>query len=194
MEGNPVLKKVLNFQSEKDWKAILSLNEDSNNFDALKLLWAWPSESNLVFLKYILLSHKMAGITSLGCGCGLLEWIIQTYTGLSVIGVEINEQWWKSKYSITPFIPLKYAEKEAFACTSENYALLFCYFNNGNAFREYVRLYSGRMIIIIGPSEGAGRHSDPSPFNPDFGCENWHLGPNQEIKETNDFIAVYFKR
>lgn len=64
-----------------------------------------------------------------------------TILGLPVVGIEINRQWWESKYSVTPFIPLRYAEEKIIIDLDPKYALFFCYFNNGAAFREYVKNY-----------------------------------------------------
>lgn len=48
-------------------------------------------------------------------------------------------------------------------------------------------------MVIIGPHEDAGRHTDPQPFNPDFGLTKWRLEDCREIRNTRDFIAVYTK-
>lgn len=78
-----LLSDVLYFYKKNDWKSVLELNKESDSSDAQKLLWVWPSESNLAFIDKILNDYNISGIISLGCGCGLLEWIIQTYTSKS---------------------------------------------------------------------------------------------------------------
>lgn len=75
------LRKVLELYKSKDWETILDLNSNCDNRDALKLLWVWPSVKNLEFIKTIVHENECSGIISLGCGCGLLEWIIQQSTG-----------------------------------------------------------------------------------------------------------------
>lgn len=75
-----LLCEVVDFYKKRDWKKIINLNKDSDNVEALKLLWVWPSEENLKFISDVLQKYKLNGIISLGCGCGLLEWIIQSYT------------------------------------------------------------------------------------------------------------------
>lgn len=80
MDGE-LLNKVLEYYREGSWRKILNLNETSDNKDALKLLWVWPSEQNLKFLKKTIEELNCQGITSIGCGCGLLEWIIKRSTG-----------------------------------------------------------------------------------------------------------------
>lgn len=81
MNENVLLDQVLDFYSRNDWKKVLRLNEKSECKEALKLLWAWPSEGNLQFLKGALEENGLKGVASVGCGCGLLEWIIQQFTG-----------------------------------------------------------------------------------------------------------------
>lgn len=76
---------------------------------------------------------------------------------------------------------------------NSNYALLFCYFNNGPAFLEYINDYEGNVVFIIGPGIGKGRHTDPEPFKANFGDVAWRLHAYQEVKSSKDFIAVYTK-
>ncbi|XP_060516542.1 uncharacterized protein LOC132696025 [Cylas formicarius] len=189
-----ILDDIISLHKAKKWEAILKLrNEHCDHLSALKILWVWPSTTNLTFLKNVMWNYNMKGVISLGCGCGLLEWIIEQATGYPAIGYEINEEWWESKYSNPQFIPLKYAEKEKPVLHSA-YALLFCYFNDGSAFRDYIKSYKGRMVIIIGPGEGSGRHADPLPFSAEFGESNWKIFQHQEVRDTKDFIAIYLRK
>lgn len=111
-----------------------------------------------------------------------------------MIGYEVNEEWWKSKYSCPQFIELNYSpDTPDPSMLNPNYALLFCYFNNRPAFNEYIKCYKGNMIIIIGPGEGKGRHTDPEPFNPNFYSDDWILDDYEEIKNSRDFIAIYVR-
>lgn len=67
--------------------------------------------------------------------------------------------------------------------------MLFCYFNNGVAFAEYMKHYSGQLMVIIGPGYGKGVHTDPLPFD-DFG-EEWSLYKSQEVRNSKDYIVFY---
>ncbi|GJQ79172.1 hypothetical protein Trydic_g5421 [Trypoxylus dichotomus] len=112
---------------------------------------------------------------------------------MDVLGYEINKGWWTSRYSIPMFIDLIYCNQESNPELNPKYALLFCYFNDGEAFRKYVRGYRGSLIFIIGPGEGKGIHTEPQPFKPDFENNNWMLLDYQEVKNTKDFIAAYIR-
>lgn len=111
-----------------------------------------------------------------------------------MLGYEVNKEWWDSKYSPPKFIKLNYFNYPLEdACLDPHHALLFCYFNNGPAFRDYVDSFKGNIVIIIGPGKGKGRHTDPSPFTADFGNREWRLDSYQEIKDSKDFIVVYVR-
>lgn len=75
------LTKILELYNLNNWEKILNLNENSDNEEALRILWVWPSIKNLEFIKETIQKNECTGIISLGCGCGLLEWIIQQSTG-----------------------------------------------------------------------------------------------------------------
>lgn len=113
-------------------------------------------------------------------------------------GVEVDGAWWQCKYAPPTFIPL-ILTTASMSCEmvkvlkeAKSSALLFCYFNNGPAFDEYVRLYAGPVVIIIGPGHGKGVHTDPAPFQ-DLGDE-WILFASQEIRNSKDFIALHCRK
>lgn len=110
-----------------------------------------------------------------------------------MIGYEINREWWTSKYSVPMFIDHIYSNQENKVELNSKYALLFCYFNDRMAFKQYVRNYNGSLVLIIGPGEGRGTHTDPQPFRPNFEGNSWVLYDYQEVKNTKDFIAAYIK-
>lgn len=68
---------------------------------------------------------------------------------------------------------------------------MFCYFNDGEAFRRYISSYKGPLVIIIGPGPGVGRYTDPEPFHPNFGNHSWVLNSIEEMGDTGDYIATY---
>lgn len=125
--------------------------------------------------------------------CPLL-WLLSS--GLEVTGIEVDRSWWESSYAPRVFLPLIYADEEhgSDITTDKNAALLFCYFNNGTAFSEYIRQYEGNCFIVIGPGEGRGTHTHPAPFNITPESDSvWKMEAFQEVQHTKDFIAVYVK-
>lgn len=110
-------------------------------------------------------------------------------------GIEIDKSWWCCKYS--PPIFLKNMtfvnETENIVHVPENYALLFCYFNNEPVFLNYLCEFKGNVIIVIGPAEGQNRYTMPLPFDKKFIEYGWQLGKSQEISLSNDYVCVYFR-
>ncbi|XP_028131123.1 uncharacterized protein LOC114326869 [Diabrotica virgifera virgifera] len=191
--GDNFVETVIELHRSKSWKEILNLNTHSDNQNALKLLWVWPEIKNIRYIKNLVKDLGYKGIISLGCGCGLLEWIISEATGLPVLGYEINPEWWESKYSNYKFINLHYVDSISEKTLDSNYALLFCYFNDREAFQKYVENYRGNLIFIIGPGDETCRHTDPEPFSADFGSSEWKLYCFQEVKSSGDYIAAYVR-
>lgn len=106
----------------------------------------------------------------------------------------MNREWWESKYSNPQFIELYYPKTPLEEPLNNRYALLFCYFNNGPAFQDYIKQYEGNVVFIIGPGKGRGTHTNPQPFTPNFERkDNWSLLDSTEVKNSKDFIAVYVK-
>ncbi|KAJ9599321.1 hypothetical protein L9F63_010188 [Diploptera punctata] len=193
-----VTEKLLKYYRQGKWKDVVNMFEESNvtnneHFYDQRYLWIRPSEDNLQFIKEAAVNTGCLQIISIGCGSGLLEWLIQQATGLDVIGVEVNREWWESRYAVRNFIPLLYADEsqENNVIANKKSALLFCYFNNGSAFSKYMQQFGGNCLIIIGPGEGRWTHTDPTPF--DIKLENWKLQAFQEVQTTKDFIAIYTK-
>lgn len=71
---------VMSLYKDKKWKEILCLSRNDN--EAHKLLWAWPNEDNLKSIASTTRRLGLAGINSIGCGCGLFEWLLMQCTGM----------------------------------------------------------------------------------------------------------------
>lgn len=106
-------------------------------------------------------------------------------------GVEIEKSWWCSKYAKHKYIPLVFAQMPpASDMLPAHSALLFCYFNSGPAFSQYIDAYHGDLVFIVGPGKKRGTLANPEPFDPGLSAE-WQLWDSQEVKRTGDFIAVW---
>ncbi|XP_053605362.1 uncharacterized protein LOC128672320 [Plodia interpunctella] len=192
---NDLINNILNLYKEGDWKEIVDRYHDHP--DRSKVLWVFPTGDNLEFIRDYLSELCCCRILSIGCGSGLLEWIITNATGIPVSGVEVDGAWWHCKYAPPTFIPLLLTPEELdkdiinILQSGNNTALLFCYFNNRNAFEEYIKCFSGNVMIIIGPGDGKGVHTDPKPFG-DVN-DDWELYKWQEVRNSKDFIAVYIR-
>lgn len=111
-----------------------------------------------------------------------------------MVGIELDRSWWCSKYSPPLFIENMFFVHENNMTNfsiSENYALLFCYFNNESAFCNYIENYKGKLIFVIGPKEGQGRWTDPMPFDKKFHEFGWKLLNKKEVERSSDYITVY---
>lgn len=116
--------------------------------------------------------------------------------GLDVTGIELDKSWWHSKYSPPLFLDdiifIDENRVENFEISSQ-YAILFCYFNNGEAFCNYIENYKGNLVFVVGPSRGQMRSTDPMPFDEKFISRRWKLLKTKEILHSNDCITVYNK-
>lgn len=88
-------QEILTCYKNNDWRELLNLNPQSNNKIAYKFLWVWPSVDNLEFIARKLKQFSKKGIISIGCGCGLFEWILQQYLGSGkVINIYLIRKSW----------------------------------------------------------------------------------------------------
>lgn len=68
----------------KMWKSVLMLEKEFEQNVTANYLWCYPRESCLIDLKNAFNHLKIRRIMSVGCGTGLLEWILQCSLGKSV--------------------------------------------------------------------------------------------------------------
>ncbi|XP_043461305.1 uncharacterized protein LOC122497940 [Leptopilina heterotoma] len=192
---NPIMEKVVKLYNENKWRDIIELLNNCDIENSRQLLWVSPNFKNLSWIKNIINETNLKGIVSVGCGSGLLEWLIQQNCDCDVHGVEIDKSWWCCKYS--PPIFLKkitfVSDTESTVSIEKNYALLFCYFNNEPVFLNYLREFNGNVIFVIGPDEGQNRYTMPLPFDKKFTEYGWHLSKSQEISFSKDFICMYVR-
>lgn len=174
---------LVSLSGVNDWYGVIEAGKEFSFEEKSKFLWAWPSVQCFEWLKRILNATNIERILSIGCGSGLLKWLISKATGTHAVGLELDKSWWKSPYSPRAFIELKFTEsqitnqflKDCIQTDENKFALLFCYFNNRMAFLEYVRAYGGDLIIIVGPTSEHHIVTDPNPLNPNFENDEWTL-------------------
>ena len=138
-------------------------------------------------------STKYWQITSIGCGCGFLEWLFNATTQLKVSGIEVNEGWWKSKHATPQYIPIDFIEPGDVPKLDSNSALLFSYFNNLEFFHQYLDHYTGPCIILIGPIDNE-RHCEPEPdyLSKFEGGQKWRITASHDIRFAGqDLVTVY---
>ncbi|XP_057334348.1 uncharacterized protein LOC130673377 [Microplitis mediator] len=192
--GSEFEARIIKLYEEGKHEEIIKLSDFSECDEVRRLLWVWPSFNDLKWLKKIITDLKFKGIVSVGCGTGLLEWIIQQYLNCDVIGIEVDEPWWQSKYSPRCYLnKIIFTSKKKPANIPPDYALLFCYFNNSAAFESYLTNYSGQLILVIGPATGTNRHTDPLPFDRKFAALKWKLHDFKKLDNGIDLIAAYIR-
>ena len=81
MAEESVEGRVCSLYREGKWEGIINLGTNGEDYEVRRLLWVWPSVNDLCWIKNVIYEHQLEGIVSIGCGSGLLEWIIQQYTG-----------------------------------------------------------------------------------------------------------------
>jgi hypothetical protein len=118
-------------------------------------------------------------------------YIMLLNAGLEVVGVEVDEAWWTSPYAPPTFVPLLWADdtttQDVIKC--QDSALLFCYFNCGPAWRNYLEHFNGSLIVVCGPTEGSGTHSDPQPFQ--SLTPQWTVVDGHRVGQSHDYVAIY---
>lgn len=191
---------LVNLSCANDWHGVIEAGKQFSHEEKRKFLWAWPKTADCFdWLNVILNANHIKQILSIGCGSGLLEWLISQTTGARVVGLELDKSWWKSTYSPKTFIPMKFTDQPITSqflndCVQcDEFALLFCYFNNRDAFQEYVRAFHGDFIFIVGPTDQHHIVTDPNPLNPHFPCDDeWRLLDHHQLNDhLSNCISVF---
>lgn len=74
-------EKILALHSEQKWEDIVNLDCVINEFARCRLFWVLPTMDELRWMKRVIDEHNVVGLASIGCGCGLLEWLFKEYSG-----------------------------------------------------------------------------------------------------------------
>lgn len=73
--------QLYEYKKLNDWKSVLKLRENCSHDVAVHFLWVWPTENCLSYIGKILDDMKIKSVLSIGCGTGLLEWILKESLG-----------------------------------------------------------------------------------------------------------------
>ncbi|KAL7726830.1 hypothetical protein ACLKA6_017239 [Drosophila palustris] len=177
-------------EAKKNWRKLLVLGSTLDNQLKRKLLWIWPTVSDLTKFNQTLHHLGLQTVLSIGCGSGLLEWMIAAVGDetLRIYGLERDpNRWRKSTDSRLKGSFLSSCCSGVMPC-----ALIFCYFNNSKAFLDYLSVFEGIWIILIGPQPGFGIHTDPNPLQPELPKNQWSLHTLMNWTEQN-VVAIYKK-
>lgn len=81
VDGTNFEEKLQDLVRHGKWRNVLHLRERYSISECNRFLWAWPTEDSLDILKHTLVKARIGCLLSIGCGSGLLEWIIHQKTG-----------------------------------------------------------------------------------------------------------------
>jgi len=184
------ISEIIDLMKENKFRDIFHLFENDENYREPLLVWIRPSKRLVEFIEKEVTSIGIHQISSVGCGCGTLEWLIQASTNLEVTGYEVNKSWWESPYSTPHFIKLEYVdENDSKRKLPADSALMFCYFNNNEYFHTYLNNFTGKCVILIGPIDGS-RHCDPEPSYLENFSQEWKVKSRLSI-QGGDEIVIY---
>lgn len=79
LENNNFDEQLNNYVENVNLNEIFKLKSLIKIEERSRYLWAWPDNNILKLLKHELQKLSIKRILSVGCGSGLLEWIIQQY-------------------------------------------------------------------------------------------------------------------
>lgn len=194
--------RLLALSNANDWHGVIELSSQYSIDERTKFLWAWPSSECLEWLKRCLIQNGIQRILSIGCGSGLLEWLIEQSTDITVTGLELDKSWWKSAYSPKTFVDLRFTDRELTTtfledcanAASNEFAVLFCYFNSRDAFLQYMQCYGGNIVIIVGPMSERNVVTEPNPLNPRFEDDDWMLFDYYQFNDMlSNCMSIYVR-
>ena len=192
-----------------DWRSVLGHFDGEDKYHEPLLVWIRPDLDTLHFIRDRLADLGVSHIVSVGSGCAFLEWLISKACSPQISAVhclEVNATWWESPHSTPHYMPLEYNEDSScnqlpakFRSSSSRggTALMFCYFNNIDVFKDYLASYEGNVVVLIGPV-GNTRHCDPEPMflrSAQEGVrDKWYLTAVHDVRaEGEDAVAIYQK-
>ena len=73
--------RVVALMQAGDWRAVIKEFHGKDKYREPLLVWIRPSLTCLEFIRTEVSLHGVDQMSSVGCGCGTLEWLIQQATG-----------------------------------------------------------------------------------------------------------------
>ncbi len=159
-----------NLSFEQGYKLIYD-----NNKDLTDEAMVHPTRNLVETIAKYVKDVECKGITSIGCGTGILEWFLTESFPNNIIGVDFDKdclnQYVKNKIT---FIEVK----NNYDCIDINndYALLFCW-GTSDVFRKYLETYKGSCLVIIS-NETCIPHPPKQSINT---YDGWKLVYNENI-------------
>jgi len=209
--SDPKIQEIIALHNEGDYLQIIEifervskLSSKSEKTDLHLVTWPLPSLEHLKEFGRFLAKEKVRKIFSIGCGSGLLEWLMLEVTRREInypvdfVGVEIDSRWWKSTYSPPTFVPLCFVGEDfihtkPFGDSCD--LAIFCYFNNLPIFQEYLESFQGNLVVLIGPISNE-QFCAPGPRelaeNEKLPIDQWQLISIAQFGFVEiDHVAVY---
>lgn len=81
MNNNNIDNDIISLYNAQKWEEIAALSSTTDDFRTCRLSWVLPDISDLCWINKIIQKYNLTKIASIGCGCGLLEWLLQKYSG-----------------------------------------------------------------------------------------------------------------
>lgn len=113
---------------------------------------------------------KVIGATSIGCGQGLLEFLLSEYFK-DVVGVDVQEQSEVQQFVLEKMHYRQVTRQGEVVNVPSNHALIFCWGTRA-PWQEYIKKYNGNCLVII-----SDESCDPHPEKEDAKkvLANWKL-------------------
>lgn len=81
MVNENIDEQILTLYNKRKWIDIINLNCTLIKLDKSRLFWVLPTINDLQWIKKVIDENNIIGLISIGCGCGLLEWLFEQYSG-----------------------------------------------------------------------------------------------------------------
>lgn len=89
-KGETFEEELLKLFHRGEWRSVIELRDRFSRKEMNRSLWAWPTFQSLDSLRKVLVRHRCQRVLSIGCGSGLLEWLLQSASG-SLCALSLNQ-------------------------------------------------------------------------------------------------------